>query len=261
MGQSQPMRYGFREPESDSRGAEDRGFAVADHARIISALLCFALLTGGAQAARIEPPGNAGDRSGPDRLNPSIDLPSPALPPVTGRGGTSAVTTLAPASASPDAVDTVRLTPRPTIALAGEGRWDDGAIILRNAFATLYRAASDARLTVTGRPFAIFRDTDDSGYRFEAMLPVDAPFALGDPRISVGESPGGFALRFVHKGPFEEIDLTYDIIASHLEAEGLEPQDLFIEEFVTGDFLTGGEDAESAAAGLEATVYIYVFPQ
>ena len=133
----------------------------------------------------------------------------------------------------------------------------EGAFVdQRNAFVTLYEAASQAGLAITGRPFAVFRETDDRGYRFEAMLPVKRPAAAGDPRIAVSESPGGYALRFVHQGSFEDIDLTYDAIASHLEAEGLEPQDLFIEEFVTGDFL-----GEPAGVALEATVYIYVFPK
>jgi DNA gyrase inhibitor GyrI len=233
-------------------GAQPTEPHVPASLRILSTLACLALLAGGADAARIELPSRAQERPAIAPFGPGIKLPS-----ITGRSQTPAITTLAPAPASSDTVETLRLVPRPTIALAGEGGWDDGPIILRNAFATLYEAASTAGLTVTGRPFAVFRETDDRGYRFEAMLPVERPVAAGDPRITVSESPGGFALRFVHEGSFDDIDLTYDIIASHLEAEGLEPQDLFIEEFVTGDFI--GEAA--GAIALEATIYIYVFPQ
>jgi effector-binding domain-containing protein len=220
--------------------------------RIVAALVCLALSAGGTNAARIELPSGTQDRPSLAPFGAPIELP-----PITGGRHASPVATLAPAPTSPDAVDTLRLTPRPTIALAGEGQWDDGGIVLRNAFVALYEAASQAGLTVNGRPFAVFRDTDDSGYRFEAMLPVDRPAAAGDPRITVAQSPGGYALRFVHEGSFEDIDLTYDVIASHLEAEGLEPQDVFIEEFVTGDF--SGET--TGAVELEATVYIYVFPK
>jgi DNA gyrase inhibitor GyrI len=248
------MRYVFH------RSAAIRGIAL-EHAsefhvparlRIASAIACLALFPGAADAARIELPGGAQERPRITPFAPDIELPA-----ITGRNAAPTITTLAPAPASPDAVDTLRLTPRPTIALAGEGQWDDGDIVLRNAFFALYEAASQAALTVTGRPFAIFRETDDRGYRFEAMLPVERPAAAGDPRITVGESPGGYALRFVHEGSFADIDLTYDIIASYLEAEGLEPQDLFIEEFVTGDFI----GKPTGAIELEATVYIYVFPQ
>jgi DNA gyrase inhibitor GyrI len=220
--------------------------------RIASALACLALLADSADAARIELPDGAVERRAIAPFGPAIRLPS-----ITGREQAPALTTLAPAPASPDAVDTLRLIPRPTIALAGEGQWDDGPIILRNAFAALYEAASTAGLTVTGRPFAVFRETDDRGYRFEAMLPVERPIAAGDPRITVAESPGGYALRFVHQGAFDDIDLTYDLIASHLDAEGLEPQDLFVEEFVTGDFV----GVSAGAIELEATIYIYVFPR
>jgi effector-binding domain-containing protein len=247
------MRYVFSGAGGDSQPApQPTEVHVPPHLRILSALVCLALCSGGANAARIELPGGGQERPAIAPFGPGIKLPA-----ITGRNQMPALTTLAPAPASSDAVETLRLIPRPTIALAGEGGWDDGPIILRNAFATLYEAASTAGLVVTGRPFAVFRETDDQGYRFEAMLPVERPVAAGDPRVTVSESPGGFALRFVHEGSFEDIDLTYDIIASHLEAEGLEPQDLFIEEFVTGDFI--GEP--TGAVELEATVYIYVFPQ
>jgi hypothetical protein len=173
-------------------------------------------------------------------LRPSFDRPVEIM-------------TLGPAPTKPDGVDTLLLAPRPSIVIAGEGLWDDGPLVLRRAFAELFDAAADHGLAVTGHPLAVFRETDDRGYRFEAMLPVVAGSVLDHPVVSLGESPAGYVLRFVHSGPFEEIDLTYDAIASYLESEGLEPQDLFIEEFV--------ELRPDAPDDTGVTVFIYVFPQ
>lgn len=168
----------------------------------------------------------------------------------------AALATLAPAPASPEAVDTVLLVPRPSLVLPGKGLWDEGPDVLRRAFEELVEAALDHGVTVTGRPLAVFRETDDRGYLFDAMLPVAAGSRLDHPIVTIGESPGGYALRFVHSGAFDEIDLTYDAIASHLEAEGLEPQDLFIEEFADLDLLADPFGFEEGR-----TVFIYVFPK
>jgi hypothetical protein len=88
------------------------------------------------------------------------------------------------------------------------------------------------------------------------MLPVAADSRLDHPVVTLGESPGGYALRFVHVGSFDEIDLTYDVIASHLEAEALEPQDLFIEEFADLDLFADPGGFEEGRK-----VFIYVFPK
>ena len=68
--------------------------------------------------------------------------------------------------------------------------------------------------------------------------------------LQEGESPSGHALRFVHAGPFVDIDATYDLITSHLDAEGFEAQESFVEEYVT-DAQDEGDPA--------LVVFIYVF--
>ena len=45
-------------------------------------------------------------------------------------------------------------------------------------------------------------------------------------------TPAGRALRFVHKGPYEDVDSTYDMIEIYLEAKGIVVKDPIIEEFV-----------------------------
>jgi effector-binding domain-containing protein len=206
----------------------------------------------------------AHDGRGADRRAPFAERSLLPLAPVTGHvtllrpsfDRRAALTTLAPAPASPEAVETVLLTPRPSLVLPGKGHWDEGPDVFRRAFEELVGAAIDHGIAITGRPVAVFRETDDRGYLFDAMLPVAADSRLDHPVVTLGESPGGYALRFVHVGSFDEIDLTYDVIASHLEAEGLEPQDMFIEEFADLDLV-----ADPGAFDEGRTVHIYVFPK
>ncbi len=203
--------------------------------------------------ARIADPESGEGRSPPPLAAPELQFPAPAAPRPNPQDPT-APAFLAPAPSSPDAVETVRLTPRPVAILRGEGLWNDGPTALRDAFEALSRAAADAGAAIVGHPFAVFVETDDDGYRFEAMLPVRRAVAGDEAQtpfgVRLGESPGGWALRFVHRGSFETIDDTYDAIASHLDAEGFEPQEMFIEEYV------GGFPGQ---AGPNLAVHIYVF--
>lgn len=161
------------------------------------------------------------------------------------------VPTLAPAPASTDAIDAVRLEARRTAVLRGSGEWDDGFATLKDAFALLARRTTEAGIAAAGRPFVLFTETDDRGFRFSAMLPVppDAP-ELATIGLEEGESPSGHALRFVHAGPFVDIDATYDLITSHLDAEGFEAQESFVEEYVT----EAQDEGDPALV-----VFIYVF--
>ena len=50
-----------------------------------------------------------------------------------------------------------------------------------SSFRVLRQEAERARLPVAGRPLTLFLETDDNGFRYEAMLPVGpAPFCKLD---------------------------------------------------------------------------------
>jgi effector-binding domain-containing protein len=61
------------------------------------------------------------------------------------------------------------------------------------------------------------------------------------PEIGFGRTPEGKAYRFVHKGPYDEIDETYDTISTYLDAKGIIAKDAFLEEYVT-DLNEAGDD-------------------
>jgi effector-binding domain-containing protein len=72
-------------------------------------------------------------------------------------------------------------------------------------------------------------------------VPVDeAPKTLPK-EISAGKSPDGKALKFVHRGSYDNMDNTYEAITNHLDDKQLEAKDMFIEEYVT-DPLKTAED-------------------
>ena len=98
----------------------------------------------------------------------------------------------------------------------------------------------------------MFIQTDDLGFRYDAMIPVP-PGSEGHPPLSpevrFGKTPEGKALRFVHKEAYDEIDETYETITAYLDAKNVTVKDMFIEEYVT-DF------TDSTDANLEINIFV-----
>jgi effector-binding domain-containing protein len=94
-----------------------------------------------------------------------------------------------------------------------------------------------------GAPMTIYTATDDTGFQFQAAVPVaQAPAPPPDRNIKVGKSPGGTALKFVHRGSYDEMDTTYEAIAHHLDEKKLEAKDLFVEQYMKDPVTTPDDD-------------------
>ncbi|PZU94105.1 MAG: AraC family transcriptional regulator [Chelatococcus sp.] len=186
---------------------------------------------------------------------PAPPQPGQALPPVAPPQQTLAPdpnATLAGRSGDPSDVDEITLIPKSVLTLSGQASWDQGFERLSQSFRVLREQASRSGLPVAGRPLTLFTETDDNGFRFEAMLPI-APStgaALQLPEgMRIGTSPAGRALRFTHVAPYDDIDSTYETITAYLEAKSITVKDAFLEEYV-GDLKDPGDPS------LEINVYV-----
>jgi effector-binding domain-containing protein len=93
-----------------------------------------------------------------------------------------------------------------------------------------------------GPPMTIFTQTDDTGFQFQAAVPIAEPPKNpphGD--IAIGQSPEGHALKFVHHGSYDELDNTYEAITNYLDEKRLEAKDLFIEQYETDPVTADGK--------------------
>jgi effector-binding domain-containing protein len=154
----------------------------------------------------------------------------PAAPTVVGRP------TLVPHSGDQVNVDEVTLPGKPAAILSGTSTWDDGFTSLKNAFRRIEEELAKVAIAPAGRPVAVFLETDDLGFRYDAMIPIlGIPESRGPlpPEIRFGKTPEGKALRFVHKAPYEEIDQAYEAITAYLDAKNIVAKDAFIEEYVS----------------------------
>jgi len=135
----------------------------------------------------------------------------------------------------PSQVATIELQARPTLALAASGDWEEPLVALNASLKRLQEEVSKLGLKTNGLPIVAFVDTDDKGFRFEAMIPLaDRPETA--PAVSEGmrfaTSPAGKTLRFQHRGTYEDIETTYEMITAYLDEKGLEAQNLFVEEYI-----------------------------
>jgi effector-binding domain-containing protein len=131
------------------------------------------------------------------------------------------------------------LTAKPIVYLKGNGTWDNAYDTITVSLKKLKTYLDKEGLKADGQPMTIFTSTDDSGFQFQAAIPVAQPPAIpphGD--IAVGTSPEGHALKFVHHGSYDGLDNTYEAITNFLDEKRLEAKDMFIEQYVTDPLST-----------------------
>lgn len=133
----------------------------------------------------------------------------------------------------------IDLKPQTVAFLEDDGDWDDSADMLNGAFKTIYASLAKANIHATGAPLVEYIESDDTKFSFRAMVPIEKPtvtITLGSD-VEIGEGPSGKALKFVHRGSFDELDQVYNRIDDYLSAKGLEMQRV-VEEYVTDQTVT-----------------------
>ena len=105
---------------------------------------------------------------------------------------------------------------------------------LVDAFKSLNEYLDKQGIKPTGPAMTIYTQTDDTGFSFEAAVPIaKAPANPPKGDIAVGQAPSGKALKFVHRGSYDAMDSTYEAITNYLDDKHLDAKELFIEEYAT----------------------------
>jgi effector-binding domain-containing protein len=136
----------------------------------------------------------------------------------------------------------VTLASKTIVFSKGSANWDSAFDTLVEAFKKIHEALDKQGVKATGPAMTIYTATDDTGFEFQAGIPVaEAPKGALPEGLAVGKSPEGRALKFIHRGSYDAMDSTYEAITNHLDEKRLEAKDLFVEYYVT-DPLTTQED-------------------
>ena len=150
--------------------------------------------------------------------------------------------TPAPSVQTADAFgEQVTLAAKKVVIAKGNANWDSAFDALIDSFKALTALLDKQGIKPAGNGMIVYTSTDDTGFTYLAEIPVEQePKNLGK-NMSVGQSPEGKALKFVHRGSYDNMDNTYEAITNHLDDKKLEAKDMFIEEYMT-DPLKTAED-------------------
>jgi effector-binding domain-containing protein len=177
---------------------------------------------------------------------PSAQPPSatPAPPPAESKSPGDLPSTAppkpapAPAQAADPFGEEITLTPKTVIVTKGTANWDTAFETLVESLKTLMAALEKQGAKASGNSMIVYTSTDDTGFSYLAEIPVDHEPKDLPKAISIAKSPDGKALKFVHRGSYENMDNTYEAITNHLDDKKLEAKDTFIEEYITDPLKT-----------------------
>jgi effector-binding domain-containing protein len=176
----------------------------------------------------------------PAPVPPPAETKSPADPPSAAQAPATPPPAASVQSADPFG-EQITLEPKKVVVIKGSANWDSAFDTLIESFKSLTALLDKQGIKPAGNPMIVYTSTDDTGFTFLAEIPVEQ-----DPKnltrdMSIGKSPDGKALKFVHRGSYDNMDNTYEAITNHLDDKKLEAKDTFIEEYIT-DPLKTAED-------------------
>jgi effector-binding domain-containing protein len=200
-----------------------RSLTRARAAWVACALVAFAAAAEAQQAPAPTPPAAAAASPAP--------VPSPGAAPAA----TPAPSPSASSDDSGSMGETLDLAARPAAYLDGKAGRDEVYSAIIGAIGTVRAEIAKAGLKPVDHPIAIFLEADDSGFKFRAAVPLaaapDGKTQFSD-AVKIGETPAGKAMRFEHRGAYDDIDGTYEAITAYLDEKGVDAQDVFVEEYL-----------------------------
>src|SRR3954464_9779968 len=165
---------------------------------------------------------------------------APSPPPATAQ--TPASPSPAPTVQTADPFgEPFSLEPKKVVVMKGTANWDNAFDTLIDSFKALTALLDQQGIKATGNSMIVYTSPDDTGFTFLAEIPVEQDPKNLTKEMSIGKSPEGKALKFVHRGSYDNMDNTYEAITNHLDEKKLEAKDTFIEEYIT-DPLKTAED-------------------
>jgi effector-binding domain-containing protein/uncharacterized protein YndB with AHSA1/START domain len=127
------------------------------------------------------------------------------------------------------------LPPMTALVMEGAGTMESIGEQMGGMYQTLYAEAAEQQLEITGPPFALYLDYDEST-RYSNFI---AGVSVKSPGVDAGDVkarfyPGVSAVQAVHKGPYEEFEGSYEQLESYIETNGVDVKGQVFEFYQVG---------------------------
>lgn len=110
---------------------------------------------------------------------------------------------------------------------------DDIAMALADAYREITGFIARHELRMSAQPMAISRGWDESGYSFDAAIPVESAEVEPEGHVRIGQSPSGRVLRVIHRGAYDRMMPTYEKISAYMGAHGIEDVGVSWEQYIS----------------------------
>jgi len=222
-----------------------RSFRLAMGALVPAAAILLGIAAALAESPAAAPPAASTATPAPAAAATPTPAASPSATPAAPPAAAETPATLPPAAAPVQTADPfgeeITLAPKTVIVLKGTANWDSAFEALTDSLKTLSALLDKQGIKRAGNSMIVYTSTDDTGFTYLAEVPVEQDPKSLTKDMSIGKSPDGKALKFVHRGSYDNMDNTYEAITNHLDDKKLEAKDTFIEEYIT-DPLKTAED-------------------
>jgi effector-binding domain-containing protein len=166
---------------------------------------------------------------------------APTAPPAAAETPATPPPAAAPVQTADPFGEQITLAPKTVVIVKGNANWDSAFDTLVDSLKSLSALLDKEGIKPAGNSMIVYTSTDDTGFTYLAEIPVDQDPKNLTKGMSIGKSPEGNALKFVHRGSYDNMDNTYEAITNHLDDKKLEAKDTFVEEYIT-DPLKTAED-------------------
>lgn len=121
-------------------------------------------------------------------------------------------------------VETVQLQPQPMLYLTRRTGMAPSEIsrTMGEMFSAMGQFIGMKQAPVAGPPLAVYRDHTAGAVTVDLGFPVaEAGLSLAQGDVMAGRTPGGPALKVVHRGPYDQLRATYVALESELARRGI----------------------------------------
>ena len=141
-------------------------------------------------------------------------------------------------------VEVVDVAPMDILFVQSDSSQDpaDLASTLASAYQEITAFMAENAMEMSAQPMTITRAWSESGYAFDAAIPVVMKDVVLTGNVQAGKSPSGRAVRVIHRGPYDRMMPTYEKLSAYMTANGLREGPVSWEHYISDPGKTPGNE-------------------